>query len=274
MNRIRIPGENISATTANNVHASRYVYQFNLIAHLTKRNFVLRYKGSILGILWSALLPLSQLLVLVFLFGKVISLKIEAYPAFVFTGLLPWNWFSMCMTSAGGLFIGNRDIMRNQKFTPSILAIVATLTNLLTYLIFLPILLVLLVIYNRDMTWSLLIFPLLLLIQGILTVGLSLLVATANVFYRDVQHIVSMAVMLLFYITPVFYQTRAIGENYRVLYKLNPVAVLIEGYGAIFFHGTAPDWESLLSAGIISIVVCVAGYYVYKRQVHNIFDLI
>ncbi len=264
----------MSTLTEYKSHVSKYIYQFELIVHLTKRNFVLRYKGSMLGILWSVLLPLSQLLVLVFVFGKVISLKIEAYPAFVFTGLLPWNWFSMCLASAGGLFIGNRDLVRKQNFAPSILVIVTTLSNLLTYLIFLPILLVLLIIYNRDMTWFLLIFPLLILIQSILTVGLSLLIATVNVFYRDVQHIVSMAIMLLFYITPVFYQTRAIGENYRILYKLNPVAALIEGYGAIFFDGTAPDWGSLSLAGITSIVVCVIGYYVYNRQLHNIFDLI
>ena len=246
----------------------------DLIVHLIKRNFILRYKGSAIGVLWSLMLPLCQLLVLVFVFRKVVPLNIEDYPAFVFTALLPWIWFSTCLGSAGTLFINNRDLIRKPDFSPSTLVIVDTLSNLLPYLMFLPVLFVLLLIYHRAMTLSLFCLPLLMLLQGILIAGMGLAIATLNVFYRDVQHIVSVTLMLLFYVTPVFYRSEAITGSYQALFKLNPVAVLIDSYRAILFYGRVPDWGSLLVVGMVSGTVFVIGYFLYHRQLHEIIDAI
>jgi ABC-type polysaccharide/polyol phosphate export permease len=247
-------------------------YHRDLILHLIARNFALRYRGSAIGILWYLMIPLSQLLVLVFLFGKVVPLKIDAYPAFVFSALLPWVWFSASLNSASNLFIGNRDLVRKPNFSPFVLVIVNTLTNLLSYILFLPILILILVLYGHYMTPHLLIFPLLILIHCILIIGLSLIIATLNVFFRDIQQIVTVAVMLLFYLTPVFYRAEAISKNYQLLYTLNPISVLIQSYRAIFFYGTPPYWSSLMLSGIVSVVVLILGLSIYNRQLTNIFD--
>jgi ABC-type polysaccharide/polyol phosphate export permease len=220
------------------------------------------------------MIPLSQLLVLVFVFRRVVPLNIEAYPAFVFTGLLPWIWFSTCLGSAGTLFINNRDLIRKPDFLPSTLVIVDTLSNLLPYLMFLPVLFVILLVYHRGMTLSLLCLPLLILLQGILIAGMGLAIATLNVFYRDVQHIVSVALMLLFYLTPVFYSSEAIAGNYQTLFKFNPVAVLIDSYRAVLFYGRFPDWGSLLLVGMLSGTLFGIGYFLYNRQLHEIIDAI
>jgi len=249
-------------------------YYSDLIFHLVRRDFSLRYKRSVLGVLWSLLLPLAQLLVLVFLFQKVVPLRIDAYPAFVFSALLPWTWFSTCLGSAGSLFIGNRDLMRRPNFEPSTLIIVNTLSNLLLYLVSLPILFIVLTLYNRTMTPALMIFPLLILIQSVLIIGLGMITATLNVFYSDIQQIVSVLIMLLFYVTPVFYNPNGISESYRILYNLNPIAVLIQSYRAIFFYGTTPDLCPLAVAGVISALVCGLGYFIYGRQLHNVIDAI
>src|SRR5690349_12472344 len=102
-------------------------YHADLLRHLVWRDFSLRYKRSALGVLWSLVSPLSQLLVLVFLFQSVVPLNIEAYPAFVFTALLPWSWFSASVGSACGLFIVNRDLVRHPNFDPAYLMVVNTL---------------------------------------------------------------------------------------------------------------------------------------------------
>ncbi|GAN33102.1 MAG: ABC transporter permease [Candidatus Brocadia sp. AMX2] len=249
-------------------------YNFDLIRHLVRCDFAVRYKGSVLGVLWSPMLPLAQLLVLVFLFQKVVPLNIDAYPAFVFSALLPWTWFSTCLSSSGSLLINNRGLVRRPNFTPATLIITNTLSNMLNYLVVLPILFVMLAIYDKTMTLALLILPLLILIQGVLIVGLSLIIAMLNVFYRDVQHIMSIVLMLLFYMTPVFYQPQAVSENFRILYMFSPIAVLIQGYRAIFFYGTFPEWRSLLFAGTTSIFVCVSGYLLYRFFLHDIIDTI
>ena len=246
----------------------------DLIWHLVWRDFVLRYKGSVLGVLWSFLPPLAQLLVLVFLFGRVVPLNIEAYPAFVFCGLLPWIWFNTCLNSAGYLFISNRDLVRRPHFNASTLVITNILSNLLHLLLFLPILIVLLAIYNRGVTFNLLFLPLLIFIQLILTMGLGLMIATLNVFYHDVQQIVNVALMLVFYLTPVFYSLQIIPERFQLIYRINPIALLVYNYRRVFFYGSIPDWEQLLVSGGLSLVIFVLGCMVYLRGLNDIYDTV
>jgi len=250
-----------------------FTYQSDLILHLAHRSFILRYKGSTLGVLWWALLPLCQLLVIAFVFQKIFKWGTEDYPAFLFAGLLPWNWFSTCINSAGNLFLGNRDLMRRPNFAPQTLIVVDALTNLLTFMISLPILFALLAFYGRGMTISLVFFPLLVLIQGILTVGLGLIIATLNIFYRDVAHIVSVAIMLVFWLTPIFYRPEIVPKEYRLLFTLNPLTPLVESYRAVFF-GTPMDWNSLLICCIISVMIYIFGYIIYQRQLPDIIDFI
>lgn len=249
-------------------------YYYDLICHLVRCDFTVRYKGSALGVLWSLALPLSQLLVLVFLFQRVVPLNIDAYPAFVFSALLPWTWFSTCVGSAGNLLINNRGLVRRPNFSPATLILANTLSYMINFFVVLPILLVMLFIYDRTVTQAILVFPLLILIQGILIVGLGLIIATLNVFYRDVQHIMSVVLMLLFYMTPVFYQPQAVSENLRGLYTFSPIAVLIQGYREIFFYGTFPEGRLLLFAGVTSIFVCVFGYLLYRFFLHDVIDTI
>jgi ABC-type polysaccharide/polyol phosphate export permease len=124
------------------------------------------------------------------------------------------------------------------------------------------------------MTPALVVFPLLILVQSVLIIGLGMITATLNVFYSDIQQIVSVLIMLLFYMTPVFYSPKGIGESYRILYNLNPIAVLVESYRDIFFYGKIPDLGSLAVASVISAFLCGLGYLIYSRQLHNVIDAI
>ncbi len=272
LDAIQLPENYASSYKRYNSRINSLPYYLDLITHLVKRDFILRFKGSVLGFLWSLLLPLAQLLVLVFLFQKVVPIGIDNYPAFVFSTLLPWTWFSNCLSAAGSLFIGNRDLIRRPNFKPSILITVNTLSNLLIYLLALPILFTMLMVYERDITVSLLTLPLLIVIQSILIIGLGLIVATLNVFYRDIQQIVTVSLMLLFYVTPVFYRSDMVDPSYSFLYTLSPVAVLIQSYRAIFFYGLLPEWDLLLLAGVLSILVCGFGYFIYTRHLNNVID--
>jgi lipopolysaccharide transport system permease protein len=247
-------------------------YQFDLILHLVRRDFRLHYTGSALGMLWAMVLPLIQLLVFVFLFGRVVPLGIDNYPAFVFSALLPWTWFSACIGSAGGLFVRNRDLLRRPNFRPVTLVVVNTLSNLLGYLVSLPVLLVVLALHGRTVTTAVAAFPLLLLIQSILLIGLSLMVATMNVFYRDVQHLTGVALSLLFYLVPVFYRPQQAGGKFSGLLMLNPIAVLIQSYRDVFFYQRAPEWGPLLFAFAASFAIGGVGYLVYCRLQPRVID--
>jgi lipopolysaccharide transport system permease protein len=250
------------------------IYRIDLIRHLVWRDFSLRYKRSVLGIVWSLVLPLSQLLVLVFLFQSVVPLSIESYPVFVFTALLPWSWFSSSIGSACSLFVSNRDLVRRPGFAPLLLMLVNTLSNLLAYLVGLPLLIAMLLFYNIALTPALALLPVLLIIQSMLIVGISMIVATLNVFYRDVQHIVGVVLTLLFYLTPIFYRSQSVVEQYHALYTLNPITALIQAYRAIFFYGVMPAWSSLVFVAISGLFLCVVGLLLYMWRQHEIVDLI
>jgi len=250
------------------------VYAIDLTRHLVWRDFNLRYKRSFLGVLWSMVLPLAQLLVLVFLFQKVVPLNIQGYPVFVFCVLLPWSWFSGSVGSACNLFVSNRDLVRHPNFAPARLIAMNTLSNFITYLFALPILCVVMAIYGFPYTPALLALPVLLLIQGVLISGLSLIVATLNTLYRDVQHIVNVGLMLLFYLTPVFYRSQSVVEQYQALYEFSPIAVLIQSFRAVFFYGVAPSWSSLAFAAICSLAVYGLGHAIFRLYQHEIIDVL
>lgn len=227
-----------------------------------------------MGILWAPMLPIAQLLVLVFIFRRIVPLNIEAYPAFVFSALLPWTWFSNCLSSAGHHFINNRDLMRRADFAPAMIVVVNAISHLISFLLVLPLLFVVLVSYQRAITAAVALLPLLLFLQGLLTVGLSLMVATLNVFYRDIAHAVALSLLLLFYLTPVFYEPQTAGGILNLVFVANPLALLVQGYRAIFHYGRIPDLNLLLLAAVISVVVCSLGYLVYRRKIHDVIDMI
>lgn len=251
-----------------------WAQRLDLLAHLVWRDFSLRYKRSVLGIVWSLLVPLAQLVVLVFIFQSVVPLNIEAYPAFVFVALMPWAWFSTSVGSASSLFIANRDLMRQPDFSPLLLTLVNTLSNMLTYLVALPLVVGMLYFYHIAPTPALLLLPVLLLLQALLTTGLSLIVATLNVFYRDVQHIVAVVLTLLFYLTPVFYRAQSVVERFSLIYTVSPLAALIAAYRAIFFYGTLPSWPSLTFVGLSGLALAAVGYLIFLWRAHEIVDLL
>ena len=262
-----------STTKASKIRASSLTYQFDLISHLVKRDFVLQYKRSVLGVLWSLLLPLAQFVVLIFIFQKVIPLNIEAYPAFLFSALLPWSWFSNCLGSAGSIFLSNRNLLARPNFEPSLLLIVSTLSNLILFVVSLPILFIIMTFFGKSISINFIYLPLLILLQGILIFGLGLVVATFNVLYSDVQHIVNVGLMILFFITPIFYGIHDIGEGYRYLYFLNPLAPLIQSYRVIIYNGLPPDWNSILFPGLISVITCMVGLVIYRHKIHDVIDM-
>jgi ABC-type polysaccharide/polyol phosphate export permease len=116
--------------------------------------------------------------------------------------------------------------------------------------------------------------PVLLLIQSLLITGLSMIVATLNVFYRDVQHIMGVVLTLLFYLTPVFYRSQSVVEQYHILYNLSPISVLIQAYRAIFFYGVMPGWGALVFTTVSGLFLCVVGLLIYLWRQHEIVDLI
>lgn len=245
--------------------------RLELIAHLAWRELRLRHHGSMLGASWLVLQPLVQLAILVFLFQRVVPLGIAAYPAFVFSGLLPWSWFSASLGAAGGAFVGNRDLVRRPGFTPALLVIVNVGANLLAYAASVPLLAVVLASYGWSPGPGLALLPVVLAIEGLLAVGLGLVVATANVFWRDVQQLVVVALGLLFYLTPIFYRPETSSAAVRIVFAMNPMAAIVAAHRALWL-GTPVDWTALAGAGAAAASTALAGVLVYRHFADELPD--
>jgi lipopolysaccharide transport system permease protein len=209
--------------------------------------------------------PLAQLLVFYFVFELVLPLKIPNYILFLFSGVLVWSWFQSSLLLATGAVVDNRELIKRPGFPVAILPVVTVTTHLIHFLLALPILLVLSIRGDMQFTTAILVMPLVIALQLTLTLGLAYLIASLHVTFRDTQYLLGVLLQMLFFLTPVFYDTSTIPERYRFLYRLNPMVHLLDAYRAILMRGELPDPLSLAALGVISGCLLYFGYLMFKR---------
>jgi lipopolysaccharide transport system permease protein len=229
------------------------------MVQLVSRDLKLKYKRSIMGIAWSLINPLAQLIVLGIIFSLVLPLNIPNYTAFLFTGILVWTWFQSSLTSATASIVDNRDLVRQPGFAIGVLPIVAVSTNFLHFLIALPILIIFLILSGIEIQASIVFLPLLFAIQFIFTLSLAYFTATWQVYFRDIQYLLGILLMLGFYLSPVFYEPALIPEPYLTLYYLNPMAILLDSYRTVLIDGSYPPFGPLSILALLSSAVLWIG---------------
>ena len=250
----------------------RLIHVRDLLRELVARDMKLRYKRSALGIVWSLLNPLMQLLIFYFVFAVLLPLNIPHYVSFLFTGVLAWNWFHSSLLFATSAIVDSRDLVRRPGFPTAILPTVTVTSHLVHFLIALPILLICLILDVGQITGALAALPLVIALQFILTLSLAYLVATSHVRFRDTQYLLSVLLQLLFFVTPIFYDMASIPERYRSLLTLNPMVHLLDAYRAILIHGEWPDLASLGSLAGGSVLLLVIGYRIFTRASHHFVE--
>lgn len=237
-----------------------------LIQTLVLRELKSRYRGSILGFLWSFINPLVLMLVYTLVFSVYLRNPMEGYPAFLFCGLLPWLWFSTSIMHGAASIRDGGHLIKKVVFPAEILPLVAVLSNMINFLLSLPILFIFLLASKISLTPYILFFPVILIIQFILTTGLALFLSAVNVHLKDVEQILNNLLMLLFFLTPIIYPVSFIPEKYRQFFLiLNPAFSLITSYQDILFNGKFPDLGGLGYLVIISLLMLFLGYAIFNR---------
>jgi ABC-type polysaccharide/polyol phosphate export permease len=242
-----------------------------LIQSLVARELKARYRGSVLGFLWSFINPLLVLLVYSFVFTVILPNQTEGlqpYALFMFCGILPWNWFSASLLEASGSLISGGNLIKKVLFPAEVLPIVSVLANMVHFFLGLLILFAFLVGYRHwpdpaDLVW----FPLAVAVQLVFTAGLALICAALTVHFRDIRDLLTTVLMLWFFATPIIYSWRQPGvQRFKVLFDLNPLTHLAISYQEIlFFNGPVGHWKWLVALGVGSIAVFLAGYWLFDR---------
>ena len=201
--------------------------------------------------------------ILSFVFGHVLHLGIPNYPAYLFVGLLPWIWFQSAILAGTQSVVGGRDLVRQPGFPTPLLPVVSIASTLINYILAIPIMLIWIGISFGHIPASVLALPLIVAVQFIVTLGPCYMLSAVNVRFRDMGHIVEIALLPLFYATPIFYIKPK--NAFRLVYDLNPLARLMDAYHAALYDGR---WPQLLPLGIlcvVGIVLIVVGYQVFDR---------
>lgn len=239
-------------------------YQAELLRVLVGRELKIRYKGSLLGVLWALLSPLGTVAVLHLLFSAILPLDIPHYAAFIYSGLLPWTWFQASVQTGAATLLDNRDLVRTPFFPRVMLPAVTMSTNFMLYLLALPVLLGLMLFEGVAPTAMLLLLPVVWLVLGAFTLACTVLVAALGAIIRDIQHLLGVGMLLWFYLTPVFYDPSRIGPERRQLLMLNPMSVLVQAHRDISLGGRGPDWPGLAWVALVSVVLLAVGVTLFR----------
>jgi len=241
-----------------------------LIQSLVARELKARYRGSVLGFFWSFINPLLLLLIYSFVFTVVLPNRpadLEPFALFMFCGILPWTWFSSSLLEASNVLISGGNLIKKVLFPAEVLPIVTVLANLVHFLLGLPILVGFLVYYQRPLSpLELACFPLVVLVQLILTLGLALIVSALTVHFRDIRDILSNLMTLWFFSTPIIYPMSMLPPRGRQVLNLNPFTHLAVSYQEILFYpGPFGHWKWLLATGLAATGLFLAGYFLFDR---------
>lgn len=246
-------------------------YATTLVLHLVGREFNLRYRQAFLGWAWAVAEPLARFAVLAFVFTRILPLGIPDYSAHLFSGLIAWGWFSSGLLSATNSPVERRELLMRPELPRPVLPLVAVLTDALDYVAALPVLAFVL-IQGGTISPTALFLPVVLVVQLLLTVGLGYLLSAANVFLRDVRHMVLVGLSLLFYLTPIFYSVEVVPESFRAFILHNPMTILIGAYRAILVEGRLPALQPFFVLAVGCGLVCLVGLAFFQRASRAFLD--
>ena len=238
-----------------------------LLKTSVKKDIGGKYKHSFLGVLWSFINPLLQILVYALIFPLVMKNggSYKDYTVFMVCGLIPWAYFTTVINRASFIMIENGNILKKVYFPRSILPLSLVTSETINFLVSCIIILAFIVIKGFGISKFILFFPLVLLIQYVLLLGIALIFSAVTVYMRDIQHFIGVVLQLLFYATSIVYSIDTIPEGFRWILKWNPMTYIIEGYRAIFYNQTMPDLKALGILGVISIVILIVGYLLFNK---------
>ena len=255
--------------------AEVYGYR-ELIKNLVIRDLKVRYKNSVLGVLWSLLNPLGMTLVFTVVFTLLLRrTEIPNFPVFFMCGYLPWSFLSEAVMSGTNSIVGNAHLIKKVYFPREILPLTVVLSSLVNFLLGIVVLFGLIMVFHVGLTGSVLALPIVIVAQVLFTLGMVFFLSTANVFYRDTRHIMQVVMQAWFFLTPIFYPIDVIPESATVLgiavnlqlwvRRLNPMASLIASYRDILYNGVVPGLDFLLRTIVTCFVVFIVGYLIFCR---------
>ena len=236
-----------------------------LIQTLVVRDLKARYRGSALGLFWTLLNPLLHMAIYVLVFSMYMRMEMERYAAFLLCGLLPWIWLSSSLLVGATSIVEGGALLKKVFFPPQVLPTVTVMASFVNFLLGVPILFALLLLYGVQLGWALFALPLIMLGQFAFTLGLTLVVSSASVRYRDIPHILGHLLSFWFFLSPIIYPVAQVPARFRFFLSFNPFTPFVVAYQDVLLYNKLPPWQALEGMTLASICVLVCGLLVLAR---------
>lgn len=254
------------------MNSLKEIYEYReMINSLVRKELRGRYKGSVLGFLWTFINPLLQLLVYTLVFSVIMRSGIDQYYIFLFVALVPWMFFSSSLTGGASCVITSQDMVKKIYFPREVLPIAYVNGSFVNMLLTFVVVFAVLIVSGFGINpVTLLYMPIIMIVEYFLALGIALLTSALTVYFRDLQYILGIVAMAWQFLTPVMYSQQMVEEQLgghpvlMQIWNLNPTTPLINAYRDILYYKQAPQLSTLLSATVLGVVVCVVGYIVFR----------
>lgn len=247
-----------------------------LLYLLVWRDIKVRYKQTAIGVGWVVLQPLITMLIFTAIFGYMARMPSDGvwYPVFTLTALLPWIYFAQAITRSGGSLVSNANLVSKIYFPRLLLPLAGIVAPLVDLALSLVLLFGLLIYAGIPLTWKVITLPAFILLAMLTAAGLSLFVSSTNVRYRDVGHAIPFLVQIWMFVSPIVYPVSLVPEQWRLLYSLNPMVGVIEGFRWALLGKEAPDPLAMAGSYVVLFVVLIAGTVYFRQMERQFADLI
>ncbi len=243
------------------LYGSRYV-----LSQLVSQQLILRYRRTVLGYLWTLINPLLMMSVMALVFATLLKADLKTFTVFLFAGMIPWNFFSAVVIQSGASFISNEGLIKKIYLPKVIFPLSITSALLIDSVLSFLALFVIIIIIGGSLSWAVLFIPVAYLMLFFFALGIGLAMSVATVYFRDLQHVVLIAMQGLFFLTPILYTHDALAGNIAWFVGLNPVVPFIELFRAPLYLASVPGPDVIVRALLLSLSAIVSGMFIFLKH--------
>lgn len=238
----------------------------NVLSQLVAQQLILRYRRTALGYLWTLINPLLMMSVMAVVFATLFKVDLKTFAIFLFSAMIPWNFFSSVVTQSGTSFINNEGLIKKIYLPKAIFPLSIALALLIDSALSFFALFAIIVVIGGSLSWAVLFIPVAYILLFFFALGIGLITSVATVFFRDLQHVILIAMQGLFFLTPILYKRDAIAGKVSWLVDFNPVVPFIELFRAPLYLASLPSSSVIFQAMLLSLSAMAVGLFVFLRQ--------
>lgn len=238
----------------------------NVLSQLVAQQLILRYRRTVIGYLWTLINPLLMMSIMAVVFSALFKTDLKTFTVFLFGGMIPWNFFNAVVSQSGSSFINNEGLIKKiylpKVIFPLSIAIALLVDSVFSFLALFAIILAI----GGSLSWAVLFMPVAFFLLFLFAFGVGLIMSIATVFFRDLQHVIVIAMQGLFFLTPIIYKPEALSARVGGIIQYNPVVPFIDLFRAPLTEGVLPSTAVILQAVIISLSVMTMGLFLFLRE--------